>query len=34
MDQDLKDSIMSALELVEDPEIGMDIVNITAWYMM
>lgn len=32
MDQDLKDSIMGALELVVDPEIGIDIVNLGLVY--
>ena len=34
MDQELKDSIMGALELVEDPELGMDIVNLGLVYDM
>ncbi len=28
MDEELKDNIYGALELVVDPEIGMDIVNL------
>lgn len=32
MDQDLKDSIMGALELVVDPELGIDIVNLGLVY--
>lgn len=32
MDQDLKDSIMGALELVIDPELGVDIVNLGLVY--
>ncbi len=32
MDQELKDSIMGALELVVDPELGVDIVNLGLVY--
>ncbi|GLB58874.1 metal-sulfur cluster assembly factor [Cytobacillus sp. NCCP-133] len=32
MNQDLKDSIMGALELVVDPELGIDIVNLGLVY--
>lgn len=32
MEQELKDSIMNALELVVDPEIGIDIVNLGLVY--
>lgn len=32
MDQDLKDNIMGSLELVVDPELGIDIVNLGLVY--
>ncbi|MBP2241139.1 metal-sulfur cluster biosynthetic enzyme [Cytobacillus eiseniae] len=32
MEQELKDSIMGALELVVDPELGIDIVNLGLVY--
>ncbi|MBN6887572.1 metal-sulfur cluster biosynthetic enzyme [Cytobacillus horneckiae] len=32
MDQDVKESIMGALELVVDPELGIDIVNLGLVY--
>ncbi|MEQ2525700.1 metal-sulfur cluster assembly factor [Bacillaceae bacterium CLA-AA-H227] len=32
MDQEVKDSIMGALELVVDPELGIDIVNLGLVY--
>lgn len=32
MDQELKDSMMGALELVVDPELGIDIVNLGLVY--
>ncbi|ASV66257.1 metal-sulfur cluster assembly factor [Cytobacillus sp. FSL W7-1323] len=32
MDKDLKESIMGALELVVDPELGVDIVNLGLVY--
>ncbi|MEH7122146.1 metal-sulfur cluster assembly factor [Bacillus sp. JJ1532] len=32
MDQEVKDSIMGALELVVDPELGVDIVNLGLVY--
>ncbi|PLR97649.1 metal-sulfur cluster assembly factor [Bacillus sp. T33-2] len=32
MDQELKDSIMGALEMVVDPELGIDVVNLGLVY--
>jgi metal-sulfur cluster biosynthetic enzyme len=32
MDEDLKESIMGALEMVVDPELGVDIVNLGLVY--
>ncbi|WP_019153275.1 metal-sulfur cluster assembly factor [Robertmurraya massiliosenegalensis] len=32
MDQELKDSMMGALELVVDPELGIDVVNLGLVY--
>ncbi len=32
MEQELKDSIMGALELVVDPELGIDVVNLGLVY--
>lgn len=32
MDQEVKDSIMGALELVVDPELGIDVVNLGLVY--
>lgn len=34
MDEGLKDSILNALEMVIDPELGIDIVNLGLVYML